>query len=301
MQRKHFRCFLFPSKILVQYAYLCSKKWNASKICMKISVITPTFNSEKFIRQNTKSVLAQSHADYEHIIVDNQSSDATLEFIRQEYELKELSEKLVVVSEKDDGISDAFNKGIGLASGEVIAFLNSDDYYFNEDVFQKVNDAFKSEEILFIHGDIYFEDEKHGSNIRRPLMCPLQQGMPFNHPAMFVRKKCFEESGFFDKSFHLAMDFEIICRMTKRIPKFLAQGYYLEGTPLVHMRGGGASWLKEKESVLEVKSALKKNEFWNSSAFYSYVLRRSRILLKSFLENIGLNFLVKIWRNRKWK
>lgn len=268
---------------------------------MKISVITPTFNSEKYIRQNAQSVLVQTYTDYEQIIVDNQSQDATLQFIRAEYESKGVTEKLVAVSEKDNGISEAFNKGIALASGEIIAFLNSDDYYFNEDVFQEIIDAFADEDILFVHGNIYFEDAKYGSNIRKPLMCKVQAAMPFNHPAMFVRKKCFEEAGLFNTSFRYAMDFEIVCRMLKRIPNFLEKGVYLNEIPLVYMRGGGASWLKEKESVLEVKQALQKNGLWNASARYYYALRRSRIFLKSFLDKTGLLLLVKYWRKYKWK
>ncbi|MDP3148309.1 MAG: glycosyltransferase family 2 protein [Ignavibacteria bacterium] len=267
---------------------------------MKISVITPTFNSEKYIRQNVQSVVSQTYTDYEHIIVDNKSTDATLQFICDEYESKGLTEKLVIVSEKDNGISEAFNKGITLASGEIIAFLNSDDYYFSEDVFQEIIDAFANEEILFVHGNIYFEDEKYGSNIRKPLMCKVQQAMPFNHPAMFVRKKCLEEAGLFDTSFRYAMDFELTCRMLQRIPNFLEKGFYLNDVPLVYMRGGGASWLKEKESVIEVKNALQKNGLWNSFAKYFYVLRRGRILLKSFLDKVGLLLLVKYWRKFKW-
>jgi len=267
---------------------------------MKISVITPTFNSEKYIRQNVQSVLSQTYTDYEHVIVDNQSRDATLQFISDEYESKGLTKKLVTVSGKDNGISEAFNKGIALASGEIIAFLNSDDYYFSEDVFQEIIDAFANEEILFVHGNIYFEDEKYGSNIRKPLMCKVQAAMPFNHPAMFVRKKCFDEAGLFDTSFRYAMDFEIVCRMLNKTPDFLKKGFYLNEIPLVYMRGGGASWLKEKESVVEVKNALQKNGLWNASAMYYYALRRSRILLKSFLNKTGLLLFVKYWRKFKW-
>lgn len=268
---------------------------------MKISVITPTFNSEKFIRQNSQSILSQSYKDYEHIIIDNQSADATLAIIKDEYEDKVSSEKLIMVSGKDNGIAEAFNKGVSLAAGEVIALLNSDDYYFSADVFQKVSDAFSEDEIFFVHGNIFFEDEKYGSNIRKPLICPLQQGMPFNHPAMFVRKKCFEQAGLFDTTFRLAMDFELICRMSNQIPNFFKKGFYLNGTPLVFMRGGGASWLKEKESVIEGKTALQKNKLWNAAAVYYYLLRRSRILLKPFLDKAGLLSLVKYWRTVKWK
>ena len=268
---------------------------------MKISVITPTFNSEKYIRQNVQSILSQTYKNYEHIVIDNQSSDATLAITKDMYETGGLLKRLIPLFGKDNGIADAFNKGIALATGEVIAFLNSDDYYFSADVFQKINDAFTDDETLFVHGNIFFEDEKFGSNVRKPLLCPVQHGMPFNHPAMFIRKKCFEQVGPFDTTFHFAMDFEIICRMINQIPNFSDQGIYLNGTPLVFMRGGGASWLKEKESVVEVKNALQKNKLWNTRAVYYYLLRRLRIFIKSFLDKAGLLSLVKYWRKIKWK
>ncbi|MFA4922903.1 MAG: glycosyltransferase family 2 protein [Ignavibacteriaceae bacterium] len=268
---------------------------------MKISVITPTFNSEQYIRQNCQSILSQTYKNFEHLVVDNQSSDATLEIVQAEYSNCKAAGKARLFFEQDNGIADAFNKGIALSTGEIIAFLNSDDYYFNADVFQNVIDAFSNDELLFVYGDIFFLDEKYGSNIRKPLLCSLQKGMPFNHPAMFMKKICFEQAGVFDTTFRFAMDFELISRMAGNIPNFMERGFYLSGSPLVFMRAAGASWLREKESVIEVKHALQKNKLWNLSALYFYLMRRMRILLKAFFEKTGLLFTVKLWRNLKWK
>ena len=96
---------------------------------MKISVITPTFNSEKTIAGNIHSIINQTHKDFEHIIIDNISADKTIELAKNYYLSAGIVDRLIIISEKDNGISDAFNKGIKAASGEIIAILNSDDAY----------------------------------------------------------------------------------------------------------------------------------------------------------------------------
>jgi glycosyltransferase involved in cell wall biosynthesis len=102
---------------------------------MKISVITPTFNSEKTIARNAQSIVSQTHKDFEHIIIDNLSSDNTVGILKRLYEENKITGKLKIISERDSGISDAFNKGINAASGNAIAILNSDDAYYSSQVF----------------------------------------------------------------------------------------------------------------------------------------------------------------------
>src|SRR3990167_7739385 len=110
---------------------------------MKISVVTPTFNSEKTIAGNIQSIISQAYKDFEHIIIDNLSTDKTIELAKNYYLSAGMIDRLIIISEKDNGISDAFNKGIKTASGEIIAILNSDDVYFNNRVFEKVADLFE--------------------------------------------------------------------------------------------------------------------------------------------------------------
>ena len=95
---------------------------------MKISIITPTFNSETTILNNVNSILNQTHLEFEHIIIDNESSDDTLKLINEAYNNRNLKEKLRIIREKDKGIAEAFNKGIEASRGEIIGILNSDDY-----------------------------------------------------------------------------------------------------------------------------------------------------------------------------
>ena len=266
-----------------------------------ITIITPTFNSAKTIRRNVVSVVNQTYLNFNHIIIDNLSSDETIDEVKNVYENSGYMEKLQIISEKDSGISEAFNKGIELADGDVIGILNGDDYYYDDKVLERVVNAFEDEEKLFTHGNIYFEDPLFGSNIRKPLLCPVTKAMPYNHPTMFFRKEVYMQHGFFDTSYNFAMDFEFICRLFKSIIDFSSRGYYIDGKPLVTMVGGGASWRNELESIEESRKALKKYGYWNFDARKNYILRVLRTKLKIFLSKIGLNEIIKKWRKRKWE
>ncbi len=268
---------------------------------MKISVITPTYNSQETITRNVSSIISQSYKNFEHIIVDNKSKDDTLALIKQLYDKNYLNDQLKIISEKDNGISDAFNKGIKSATGEIITILNSDDAYYNHKVFEKVVNIFNDDEILFIHGDVYFDDPVYGSNIRKPLLCPVTTAMPYNHPTMFLRKEIYEKFGLFDLSYRYSMDFEFIVRLGKKIPEFKTKVKYFSDFPVVKMYSGGASWKNELQSIGETKKALKKYGLWNSSAKKNYLLRSWRTQLKKYLNILNLNFVVRIWRNQKWK
>lgn len=266
---------------------------------MKISVITPTFNSAKTIESNISSVISQTYDNFEQIIVDKLSKDSTLTIAKEIYSKNNCSEKLIIISEKDEGIADAFNKGIKRATGDLIAILNSDDSYFYFNLFKDVVKIFSEKNVLFVHGDILFKDRKFGTNVRRPLMCDLTVAMPFNHPTMFFRREVYDDIGLFDKSFRYSMDFEFVCRLSKQYD-LKKSGYYFDVNPMVIMKAGGASWKNEINSIKETKLALKKHSLWNAKAFYHYSLRLIRTYIKKIFNKLGLNFLVKLWRRIKW-
>lgn len=268
---------------------------------MIISIITPTYNSEKTIARNAESVLAQDYENYVHIIIDNLSSDRTLEIISDLYEKAGKTDKLKVISEPDKGISDAFNKGISYSGGDIIGILNSDDYYYSPDVLSRTCSAFSSPDILFTHGDMYFEDEIYGSNVRRPLLTPARLAMPYNHPTMFFRREVYEKYGGFDLNFRYAMDYELVCRLESRIPGFAAKGYYIKGGPLVYVKSGGASWEHEGRAIREIKPALRNNSLWQADSSRAYYMRLGRNILKKYMSMAGLESAVKIWRRWKWK
>jgi len=267
---------------------------------MKISIITPTNNSGKTIEQNAQSLLDQNYTSFEQIIIDNLSDDDTLKRIEQLYKYASNIEKLRILSEKDNGIAEAFNKGIKTADGEVIGILNSDDNYYDESVLEKVANCFKDKNVLFVHGNIYFEDPLYGSNIRKPLLCSITSAMPYNHPTMFFRKEVYEQHGFFDTNYKYAMDYEFICRLSKSIIDFNSRGHYVDGEPLVKMVAGGASWKNELDSIEEMRNALKKYDYWNFDARNFFFLRKLRTKVKSGLTKVkGKKIIIK-WRKKKW-
>lgn len=268
---------------------------------MLISIITPTFNSSLTIKENVESIIKQKYNNYEHIIVDNESSDNTLEIIISAYKKVGFSEKLRLISEKDNGISDAFNKGIKMAKGEIIGILNSDDYFFDENSLKRIIEAFMENDVLFVHGNVFFKDEVHGSNIRRPIMGKVETAMPYNHPTLYFRKQIYNQFGIYSLKYKYVMDYEFIIRIAAANNSVLSKGKYIEGTPISVMRGGGASWKYEKESLKEIKIALAENGLWNGSAKRALILRELRLFVKNCFYKVGLKQLVIVWRNLKWK
>ncbi|QQS36351.1 MAG: glycosyltransferase [Ignavibacteriales bacterium] len=267
---------------------------------MKISIITPVFNSAKSISRNVNSIVKQTHQDFEQIVIDNLSNDDTLNIIQNIYNEHGVNNKLKIISEPDSGIADAFNKGINASSGNVIAILNSDDEYYNDKVFEEVINLFKESEPSFVYGDIKFIDAIYGSNLRKPLLCDLSVAMPYNHPAMFIKKELYQKCGMYDTSFKYAMDYELIVRLEKNIPLFRDKGKYLSGQPIALMNAGGESWKNEIKGIKETRLALIKHGLWNFSAKKNYVLRISRVRIKKIIHLLGLKYLIALWRNHKW-
>ena len=115
---------------------------------MKISIVTATSNSENYILSNINSINMQSYKNYEHIIIDNKSNDKTIDIIKKN------GKNLIIKSEKDMGIYDAFNKGIGIASGDIISILNSDDFYKNSDILEDVVEIFMKQKVDIVYGNL---------------------------------------------------------------------------------------------------------------------------------------------------
>lgn len=261
---------------------------------MKISVITPTFNSEKTIAKNIESVLKQSYKDFEHIIIDNLSSDKTLTIVKEYY--KNSPSNLSIISEKDSGISEAFNKGIEHSSGDIITILNSDDYYYSDNIFAQVAEALNKSQYLITHGDVLFIDPKYGSYVRKPYNLNTFKTMPLNHPTMFIKKEVYSSVGLYDMSYCYSMDFEFYCRLYKNYSNLSEKLFYFDNNPVVVMSAGGESWNNEIQSILEVKKALKKHRLINIKLSIQLKFRLFRTYLKSIFDQIGLTYLVKLWR-----
>lgn len=182
---------------------------------MKISIITVCFNSEKTIEATILSILSQTHKDYEYIIVDGKSTDKTITIINQFHD--HFDGNLYVKSEHDKGLYDAMNKGIKMASGEIIGILNSDDVFFSKDILARVSEYHEKNPIIDASignivqinqfGKIIREYSSHNWHPNK-----LKYGFMPPHPAIFFRKKLFDNFKDYRIDICIAADYELIVR-----------------------------------------------------------------------------------------
>ena len=178
---------------------------------MKVSVITATYNSGTTLRDTLESVLAQTYPDIEHIVVDGGSTDNTMELVR-EYEPR-YNGRLRYVSEPDKGIYDAMNKGIGMATGEVIGILNSDDFYTSADTVETLIGELERLKVDAVFGDIHFVDSDNlGKCVRYYSSAGFRRwkmllGFMPAHPSFYCRKEAYERFGLFKTFYKVAADF----------------------------------------------------------------------------------------------
>ena len=209
---------------------------------MKISIITTSYNSERTLRDTMDSVLRQGYTDYEYIVVDGASKDSTVDIIR-EYEPR-FEGRMRWVSEPDRGIYDAMNKGIAMATGDVVGLLNSDDFYTSDDILATVAHEFlKSKTLDAIYGDVHYVDEHDVTKVvryyssRQFTRKRMLMGYMPAHPSFYVRRECYKKYGAFDTSYRVAADFENLFRLiyvNNIRTRYIAKDF-------VAMRMGGAS------------------------------------------------------------
>jgi glycosyltransferase len=218
---------------------------------LKISIITAVYNNHAHIQQCIQSVLSQTYANIEHIIIDGYSNDGTTDVIRR-YESK-ISRW---ISEPDKGIYDALNKGIKLATGDVIGFLHSDDMFANDTIIEKIANRFADKGCDATYGDLLYVSKTDPSKIIRYWKsCPFdaanfRKGWMPAHPTLFMTKKVYETFGSFNLQYHIASDYDLMLR-TAGSGKLKCE-YIAE--VITHMRVGGASnkslkniWIKSYE------------------------------------------------------
>jgi glycosyltransferase len=205
---------------------------------MKITVITVCYNSASTIVDTVRSIAAQTHADIEHLVIDGGSTDATLELIAEH-----AAGTARVVSEPDDGIYDAMNKGLRLATGELIGFLNSDDLFATPDALAAVARAAAAQGADAVYGNItYFNPARANPLVRywhagSYAHAKLRLGWMPPHPSLYVRRAVFDRVGMFDAKLRIAGDYEFMLRLFSQ--PALRVAYVPE--VLVDMRVGGAS------------------------------------------------------------
>lgn len=205
---------------------------------MKISIITPTYNSAQTVEQTIQSILCQTHSEVEYIIIDGASTDGTQEIV------KSFGPRVRhFISEPDQGLYDAMNKGINRATGDVIGILNSDDFYSSPEVLVRVAQVFQDKKIDSVYGDLQYVDPIDTDKVTRHWEAGtynidnfLYGWMP-PHPTFFVRRKVYEKYGLFDTSLRNSADYELMLRF---LYKHKVSSCYIPEV-LVQMRAGGVS------------------------------------------------------------
>ena len=232
---------------------------------MKISLITVTYNSSKTLSDTLQSVLNQTFPEIEYIIVDGASKDKTVSIIKG-YEPK-FNGRMKWISEPDKGLYDAMNKGIRMATGDVVGIINSDDFYHRTDILQIVADAFSDESVQAIYGDVRFvNDDNLDKTVRyysSKSFSPQRFRFGFMpaHPTFFTYKKYFDEFGYYKMGYKIAADYELLTRFLyvhKLKCKYLPVDF-------MKMRTGGASTASIKSNWVlnkEIVRACKENGIW---------------------------------------
>ena len=205
----------------------------------KISVITISYNAEKEIEKTILSVISQTYSNIEYLIIDGASKDDTMVIVN-----KYKDRISHIVSEPDKGIYDAMNKGIRMATGDIIGILNSDDFYTSPDVLKAIAEAFEKEASLdAVYGDIHFVRPDRldkcvryysGKSFKRSRM---KFGFMPPHPSFYMRRKCYEKYGLYKTDYKICADFEFMLR-TIYLHQIKTQYIPMD---MVTMRMGGAS------------------------------------------------------------
>ena len=249
-----------------------------------VSIITIVYNGEKYIENTILSVINQSYKNLEYIIIDGGSTDNTVSIIK-----KYQDQITSWISEKDKGISDAFNKGIEKATGKIIGILNSDDWY-EVNTIQQVVEHIKEYDIVY--GDLrLFKKEKIDFVLKGDHHL-LDQHMTVNHPTVFIKKEIYQKYGLFDDAYVCAMDYDLMLRLKvngcsfKYIPTVLANMRWLGNSDKI--------WLIGCKETMQIKNKyLPNKKTYNLLFFIRHVIG---ITTSKYLEKFNFRFLVNFYR-----
>lgn len=205
---------------------------------MKVSIITATMNSEKYLSDCIESVRRQNYKNIEHIVIDGKSSDGTLEIIE-----KNSDHISYWISETDRGMYDAINKGIQMATGDIIGILNSDDMFASADAVRSIVDCFENNNVDSVYGDLVYVDPKNTQKIIRYWKgisykrSRFRYGWMPAHPTFYIRRDLIQQYGLYENHYYTAADYEFMARY---LYLNKVSSLYLDAM-LVKMRSGGLS------------------------------------------------------------
>ncbi|CAA0259034.1 glycosyltransferase family 2 protein [Tenacibaculum maritimum] len=253
-----------------------------------VSIVTVSFNSAVTIKDTIEGVLQQTYPNIEYLIIDGKSTDTTLDIVKS-YEDKFAEKKISYkwLSEKDNGIYDAYNKGVSLASGDIIGIINSDDWY-NNNAIEEIIRVFSNQKFAIVSGEkrkvtlhkktygFYYNKKNIGKYVHKV--------MPLNFPATFIHKTVYNEIGLYDTQYKLSADYDLIFRAYKANASFL-----FTDKVIVNMRNSGATgqlsslWLTAKEDQhIRKKNNVKWTNFYYLKRIIFNCLVIGRDTFKSF-------------------
>lgn len=255
-----------------------------TKTAPVISIVTIVFNGEKHLEQTIQSVLDQNYPSLQYIIIDGGSTDHSLDIIKK-YE-KDL---YFWVSEKDKGISDAFNKGIAHATGDIVGIINADDWYEPKS-FERVARQMGDADISF--GDVQFWKNEQKEFIQKGNFDLLSKEITIIHPTVFVKRKAYETYGGFDLKYRCAMDYDLLLKLKVNQCRF----EYLPFT-IANMRWGGlsdSSWITGCRETMEIKNKYFPDHKLRHRIYY--LKHISAIQMAKTLSQLKLGFVTRIYR-----
>lgn len=221
---------------------------------MKISIITATYNSAAHVTSCIESVNNQTYPNIEHIIVDGASKDNTVEIV------KAIPNRVAkLISEPDKGIYDAMNKGIELATGDIVGILNADDFYASNTIIETIVKVFQEANVESVFGNLDFVVANDIDKVVRHwksapfIQGSFSKGWHPPHPTFFVKNEVYEKYGLFDTSLDVSADFELMLRMLER---FKISTFFIDET-IVKMRYGGESTGSLQKIITGNKNILK--------------------------------------------
>lgn len=231
-----------------------------------VSIVTVCYNSDKTIRRTIESILNQTYDNIEYIIIDGASKDDTVKVIRSYQKIFENKGiKYKWISEPDRGIYDAMNKGVGLATGDLIAIIGSDDWYELNAV-REVMDCYLSTKADFIHGNINYISVNGNSINKKPkAIIRMKRHMCLFHPCCFISKSLYDKVGHYNTEFKIAADYDFLLRAIKLDPSIK----YID-TTLANFSTGGVSSVEIEKSLLDEHRVKKANGYASLSNWLYY-------------------------------
>lgn len=255
----------------------------------KISIITPNLNGARTIERTIKSIVSQPYTNKEYIIVDGGSTDGSLEIINK---YSRDIDQLIV--EKDDGISDAFNKGIRRANGDLVGITNSDDY-LADNVLATIADTYMAQgQPDVIYGDTGYIDGDTMLFVKPEPLSKFFTRLPLMHPSVFVARSTYAKYGLFEEEYRYAMDYDLMLRFYVSGARF----FYLNKILAIYI-GGGNNQRYMLKTIRDVRNISIQHGFPKRRADMYMLLKIAKFLLKQGILCLHLDILIRAYRRTR--